>query len=57
LYLLGFINNTGIGAIGWVLAIVSYFAIFACMEVMVWRAFGVDPRTIPARMRDILGGK
>jgi hypothetical protein len=21
------------------------------MEVMVWRSFGVDPRTIPARMR------
>jgi hypothetical protein len=41
----------GIGAGGWALAVACYLAIFGCMEVMVWKAFGVDPRTIPGRMR------
>lgn len=47
----------GIGPGGWALAALCYIAIFACMEVMVWRAFGVDPCTIPARMRRIVKGK
>lgn len=47
----------GIGARGWALAVVCYLAIFACMEVMVWRAFGVDPRTMPARMRRMIAGE
>lgn len=46
----------GIGVGGWALAVVCYFVIFGCMEVMVWRAFGVDPRTIPGRMRKIIAG-
>ena len=46
----------GIGVGGWALAFVCYIAIFACMEVMVWSAFGVDPRTIPARMRSVVAG-
>lgn len=41
----------GIGIGGWALAVVCYLAIFGCMEVMVWGAFGIDPRTIPDRMR------
>ena len=45
----------GIRAGGWALAALCYFAILGCMEVFVWSAFGVDPRTIPARMRDIMG--
>ena len=45
----------GIGIGGWVLAVVCHFAIFGCMEVLVWNAFGVDPRTIPGRMRGIIG--
>lgn len=47
----------GIGVGGWACAIVCYLAIFACMEVMVWRSFGVDPRTIPARMRRVIAGE
>lgn len=46
----------GIGFGGWALAVVCYLAIFACMEVMVWSAFGVDPRTIPARVRKVIAG-
>ena len=46
----------GIGVGGWALAVVCYLAIFGCMEVMVWAAFGVDPRTIPSRMRKIIAG-
>ena len=46
-----------IGAGGWVLAVFCYFAIFGCMEVLVWNAFGVNPRTIPNRMRGIIGNK
>ena len=46
-----------IGAGGWALAVLCYFAIFGCMEVLVWSAFGVDPRTIPNRMRAIIGNK
>ena len=46
----------GIGVGGWALAVACYLAIFACMEVMVWRSFGVDPRTIPARMRKTIAG-
>ena len=45
----------GIGAGGWALAVVCFFAIFGCMEVLVWSAFGVDPLTIPGRMRGIIG--
>ena len=45
----------GIGAGGWGLAVLCYFAIFGCMEVLVWRAFGVDPRTLPKRIRGIIG--
>lgn len=46
----------GIGAGGWALAVACYLAIFGCMEVMVWRAFEVDPRTIPGRMRKAVAG-
>lgn len=46
-----------IGAGGWALAVFCYFAIFGCMEVLVWNAFGVNPRTIPNRMRGIIGNK
>jgi len=46
----------GIGVGGWALALVCYLAIFGCMEAMVWGAFGVDPRTIPGRMRQIIAG-
>lgn len=46
-----------IGAGGWALAVLCYFAIFGCMEVLVWSTFGVDPRTIPGRMRSIIGKK
>ncbi len=45
----------GIGVGGWALAVVCYLAIFGCMEVLVWSAFGIDPRTIPGRMRGIIG--
>ena len=47
----------GIGVGGWVLAVLCYLAIFGCMEVLVWSTFGVDPRTIPNRMRSIIGNK
>ena len=47
----------GIGVGGWALAVLCYFAIFGCMEVLVWSAFGVNPRTIPNRMRDVIGKK
>lgn len=49
--------TSGVGAGGWALALACYFAIFACMEVMVWHAFGVDPRTIPSRIRSVVAGK
>lgn len=44
----------GIG--GWALATVCYLAIFACMEVMVWGAFGIEARTIPGLMRKTITG-
>jgi len=46
----------GIGAGGWALATVCYLAIFACMEVMVWGAFGIDPHTIPSLIRRTITG-
>ena len=45
----------GIGAGGWALVVVCYLAIFACMELMEWSAFGVDPNPMPTRMRSIIG--
>ena len=46
----------GIGIGGWALATVCYLAIFACMEVMVWGAFGIEARTIPSLMRNTITG-
>ena len=36
----------------WLLAVLCYLIIFAGMEIGVWSSFGVDPRTIPSRMKD-----
>ena len=41
----------------WVLALMCYIAIFACMEFGVWRVFGIDPRSLPARMRSNIADK
>lgn len=37
----------------WILAVVCYLAIFLAMEIGVWSSFGVDPRTIPCKMRAV----
>ena len=46
----------GVPAWQWLLAVVCYLAIFAGMEVNVWRSFGVDPRSIPTKMRAMMSG-
>lgn len=44
----------GIPAWQWLLAAACYLAIFAAMEVGVWRSFGVDPGSIPSKMRAMM---
>lgn len=46
----------GIGVGGWAPSVVCCLAIFGRMKAMVWGVFGVDPRTIPGRMRQIVAG-
>lgn len=47
----------GVPAWQWSLALVCYLAIFVCMEFGVWGVFGIDPRTLPARIRSNVFGK
>ncbi|WP_165053218.1 MULTISPECIES: HXXEE domain-containing protein [unclassified Adlercreutzia] len=41
---------------GWAAAIAYYLAVFAVMEVLVWRAFGISPKDLPQKMAKLRGG-
>lgn len=41
----------------WLLALACYLVVFVGMEVGVWKSLGVDPRTMPQRMRSMVSGR
>lgn len=47
----------GVPAWQWLLALACYLVVFAGMEVGVWKSLGVDPRTMPQRMRSMASGR
>ena len=46
-------SMAGVPAWQWLLAVLCYLAIFVSMEIGVWSSFGIDPRTIPSRMKSV----
>lgn len=49
-------SMAGAPAWQWALALLCCLAVFVGMEIGVWSSFGVDPRTVPSRMRSVAAG-
>lgn len=52
---IGIIMSIGNG-VGWklIFSFIYYFLTFACMEVMVWSAFGVSPKDLPKTFHQVI---